>query len=59
MVKKKKIHLPRQKTQEMQTLSLSGEALLREEIETHSSILIWNTNPWTEESVGRKSAGYN
>ena len=31
---------------------LSREALLEEEMETHSSILIWNTNPWTEESVG-------
>ena len=46
-----RIHLPMQETQEMQVLSLGWEDPLKEDMETHSSILAWRI-PWTE-------AGYN
>ena len=38
-----------QETQEMWVWSLGGEDPLEEGMETHSSILAWET-PWTEES---------
>ena len=49
-------HLPMQKTQEMQILSLGREDRLVKEMATYSSILAWEI-PWTEETGGLKSMG--
>ena len=48
MVKKKKICLPMQETQEMQVQSLDQEDPLEEGMATHPSILAWRI-PCTEE----------
>ena len=45
-----------QETQETQVPSLGQENSLEEEMETHSSILAWET-PWTEESDRLESMG--
>ena len=46
-LKKKKIHLPMQKTQETQVQSLDQEDTLEEEMTAHSNILAWRI-PWTD-----------
>ena len=56
MVKKKKIHLLMQETQETWVQSLGWEDPLEEEMTTHSSILAWNI-PWTKEPGGLQSMG--
>ena len=43
-----------QETQEMWIKSLGQEDTLEEEMETHSSILVWKI-PWTEEPGGLQS----
>ena len=43
-----------QETQEMWIQSLGQEDTLEEEMETHSSILVWKI-PWTEEPGGLQS----
>ena len=45
-----------QKTQETWVQSLSREDPLEKEMETHSSILAWES-PWTEEPGGLQSMG--
>ena len=42
--------------QEMWVLSLGQEDALKEEVATHSSLLVWDI-PWTEEPGGLQSVG--
>ena len=42
--------------QEMLVLSLGQEDALKEEVATHSSLLVWDI-PWTEEPGGLQSVG--
>ena len=55
-LKKKKIHLPMQETQETQVQSLGRGDPLENVMATHSSFLAWRI-PWTEESGGLQSMG--
>ena len=55
-LKKKKIHLPVQETQEMLVQSLGQEDPLEEEMATHSGILAWKIL-WTEKPGGLQSMG--
>ena len=54
---KESICLPRQELQERQVRSLGWEALLEEEMATHSSIFA-GIVPWTEEPFGLQSMGF-
>ena len=45
-----------QEMQQMQVQSLGGEDPLEQEMETHSSTLVWRI-PWTEEPGGVQSTG--
>ena len=51
-----RIYLAMQETQQTWILSLGQEDALEKEMETHSSILAWET-PRTEESGGLQSIG--
>ena len=57
MVKKKKIHLLMQETQETWVQSLGWEDPLEEEMTTHSSILAWKS-PRTENLAGYSPWGH-
>ena len=50
------IYLAMQEMQQTWVLSLGQEDALEKEMETHSSILAWET-PWTEEPGGLPSMG--
>ena len=50
------IYLPVQEMQVTQVQSLGQEDPLKEEMGTHSSILVWKI-PWTKESGGLQSIG--
>ena len=56
MVPWERICLSMQETQEIQVPSLGWEDPLKEEMATHSSILVWKI-PWTEEPRGLLSMG--
>ena len=51
VTKWERIHLLMQETQETWVRSLGQEDPLKQEVETHSSILAWEI-PWTEEPGG-------
>ena len=56
VTKWERIHLLMQETQETWVRSLGQEDPLKQEVETHSSILAWEI-PWTEEPDGLQSMG--